>query len=129
VKINLCAKLLIAFFCTAHISHADDFYRQIDKLMQPAANMMQLREACANGNDSACASVGENPNDPCRAYLATSSQQYACRVQQCNNGNQQECEKIQAYDQRMRGDAINRANCERNQHSVWNGSFCQNNMR
>jgi hypothetical protein len=129
VKINLYTIVIIAFSCAVNISHADDFYRQIDGIMKPAVNIMQLRQACANGNDSACISVGENPNDPCRPYLSTSAQQYACRVQQCNNGNQLECQKIQAYDQRMRGEAINRENCERNPHSVWNGSFCQNNMR
>ena len=126
--------IIVYMLCIAtYSSFADeslsDFAKRLNTITAPAQQMINSREACARGNDNACYEIGIDTGDPCRAYITTSTEQYACRLQQCRNGNQIECNKIQEYNNRMRTEELKREQCESNPHSVWNGSFCQNNMR
>ena len=94
-----------------------DFANRINEITAPVDQAMRARVACVNGNDNACIQIGEDPRDPCRAYLTTSTQQYACRSYQCQNGNQIECDKIQAYNQRMRGESARQNSLDRARNS------------
>ncbi|MCX7112789.1 MAG: hypothetical protein NTX45_22245 [Proteobacteria bacterium] len=133
-----CLFVLIIFseFFVTNISFAEglaDFARDFDaSVMAPLNTMDAQKAACIQGDDDNCRKLGYDPNDPCRPYFA-SANLYTCRIDQCNKGNDNECNKIgaispkrqQEYQQQQSGnnnfyDAIN---ARTNQIQVW-GTAC-----
>jgi hypothetical protein len=74
---------------------------QIEKAKESGNQAANLRAECANNNDDACIEIGIDINDPCRPF--TNNQDiHACYMQQCNNGSQGHCDKINTYNNRMK---------------------------
>lgn len=78
------------------------FISRTNKLTAPADRYLELIENCAEGNDRACTKVGIDTNDPCRAYMTSPEQHYACRAHLCRQGSQNECRKIAQYNNMLR---------------------------
>lgn len=126
--------LLICFVGIPGITdsaNADSFQNLMRSVDIYVNNLNDSSKACAQGNDQACASIGYDPNDPCRQYFGSDTNvEYSnCQAQACNEGNQFSCAKIQRYNQYQSGQSSARTACERDQHAIWNGAFCQRNMR
>jgi len=79
----------------------DTIREQFNKAKELGNQSEILRAECANNNENACIEIGIDINDPCRPF--TNNQDiYACRMQQCNNGNQADCDKINTYNNRIK---------------------------
>ena len=123
---NFALFVVITLFCTtADISFGQDgsydpmksvldLLNKMDKddvkMKKSSAEYHMKVVACANGNDNACISVNFDPNDACRRYFGTNDFR-ACLEWQCNNGNQMECQQIQAINRRL--DAYTRSEAAR----------------
>lgn len=97
--------------------------RKYNEAKASANQRENLRAECANGNDNACIEVGVDTSDPCRSF--TNNQDiYACLMQQCNNGNQADCDKINTYNSNIENALKNSQRTQNNYSQSLRKSAC-----
>jgi hypothetical protein len=74
-----------------------DMQAKLNELRKIRLMILEFTQKCTTGDDDSCIRVGVDPKDPCRRYLVMNDKLYACRVLQCRNGNQNECNKLEKY--------------------------------
>jgi len=97
--------------------------QELEKAKELGNQAANLRTECANGNDNACIERGIDINDPCRPF-ANNQDIYDCLMQQCNNGNQADCDKINTYNNNIENVLKNSPRTQNNNSQSSRKSAC-----